>query len=97
MMATYMMLLHESTAGYDGISPEEMQKMAPVARRDYVKRKAKERADLKQSIDELSAKRDVYVEAELGRRAKDGRDEGFDDQVRRTVREQAAKTGLRWE
>jgi hypothetical protein len=76
--------------------PVEMQRMAPAERHDYVKEKAQERADLKQSIDELSAKRDAYVEAELERRESDGRGDGFDDQVRRTIREQAAKTGLRW-
>ena len=41
--------------------PEEMQTMAPEARKDFVDEKAKERAELKAEIVELSQQRDAYA------------------------------------
>jgi hypothetical protein len=54
--------------------PEELQAMAPEARKDFVSEKAKERAELKAAIVELSSRRDAYVAEQRSTRAEESAD-----------------------
>lgn len=54
--------------------PEEMQAMAPEGRKAFVEEKAKERADLKAKIVELSRQRDAYVAEQRKAQAEESTD-----------------------
>jgi hypothetical protein len=54
--------------------PEEMQSMAPDTRKDFVSEKAKERAELKVKIVELSNQRDAYVAEQRSTQAEESAD-----------------------
>ena len=54
--------------------PEEMQSMAPDARKDFLSEKAKERAELKVKIVELSNQRDAYVAEQRSTQAEESAD-----------------------
>jgi hypothetical protein len=69
--------------------PEEMQAMAPEARKAFVDEKAKERAELKAKIVDLSRQRDAYVAGERRAQAEAGADT-LNDALTEAVREQAA-------
>jgi len=76
--------------------PEEMRKMTPAERKKYVAAKAAERAEVQKAIQDLSAKRDAYVKADM---AKKGLSEGkaFDAALRSAVREQAEAKRFKFE
>ena len=76
--------------------PEEMKKMTPDQRKAYVEKKAKERDEIARQIQELSAKRDAYVKEEVTKRGLDT-NKAFDHAVRRSLSEQAAKSGFKFE
>lgn len=69
--------------------PEEMQALAPEARKAFVDEKAKERAELKAKIVELSRQRDAYVAGERRARAGQGADT-LNEALTESVRAQAA-------
>jgi hypothetical protein len=75
--------------------PETMREMSPQERAAYVEQMGQRRAAIKQQIDELGKKRDAYVQAEMQRQALDA-SKGLDDAIRRAVREQAEKKGMRF-
>jgi Mg-chelatase subunit ChlD len=77
--------------------PSEMQAMNAAERRGYVQAKIEERGKIQARIDELSRKRDAYLRAETERLAAEGRGDGFDQQVLKTIRQQAATKGIRYE
>ncbi|MBI1913546.1 MAG: hypothetical protein HYS12_02140 [Planctomycetes bacterium] len=72
---------------------EELRKLKPQERVKYVKDKLNQRLALQKEITELSKKRDEYVKEEMKKNAKKG-DKAFDEAVRGTLREQAARKGL---
>jgi hypothetical protein len=74
--------------------PEEMRKMTLEQRRAHVEQKAKERAELRARIVELSKKRDEYLRQELEKR---GAKDGFDAVVKEALRKQAERKGIRIE
>jgi len=72
---------------------EELRKLKPEERVKYVKDRLNKRLALQKEITELSKKRDEYVKEEMKKKAKKG-DKAFDEAVRGTLREQAARKGL---
>ena len=76
--------------------PEEMRKMTPDERVAFVARKAKEREQIAGQIKELSGKRDVYIKAEVAKKGLDT-NKSFDESVRKSITEQAAKKGFEFE
>jgi hypothetical protein len=76
--------------------PEEMKKMTPDERKEFVEKKAKERDEIAGKIRELSTKRDTFVRAEVEKRGLDT-DKAFDLAVRKSLTEQAAKKGFEFE
>jgi hypothetical protein len=76
--------------------PEEMKKMTPDQRKAYVEQKGKERDEIAKKIQELSGKRDAYVKEEVTKKGLDT-NKAFDHAVRRSLSEQAAKNGFKFE
>lgn len=76
--------------------PENMQKMTPEQRKQYVAEQAKKRAEVQVQINELSAKRDAEVKQKM---AEQGLDESksMDTALRATVRSQAEKKDFKFE
>src|SRR5262245_45819260 len=72
---------------------EELRKLKPQERVQYVKDQLNKRLTIQKEITELSKKRDDYVKEEMKKNAKKG-DKAFDEAVRGTLREQASKKGL---
>jgi hypothetical protein len=68
--------------------PEEMQAMAPEARKAFVDEKAKERAELKAKIVEFSSQRDAYVAEQRKAQAEDSTDT-LNEALTESVRKQA--------
>jgi hypothetical protein len=76
--------------------PEEMRKMTPDQRVAYVAGKTKEREQIAQKIKALSVKRDAYIKAEVAKKGLDT-NKSFDESVRKSITEQAAKKGFEFE
>lgn len=72
--------------------PEEMRKMTPEERVAHIEKKRKGREDIQKEIAELSKERDEYVKAETKKLSLGG-EKSFDEEVRKTIREQAEKKG----
>jgi hypothetical protein len=68
--------------------PEEMQAMTPEVRKAFVDGQAKERADLKGKIVELSRQRDAYAAEQLTAQAAEGADT-LNEALTESVRKQA--------
>ena len=73
---------------------DEMKKLKPEERLEYLKKKAEERADLQKKIGDLSAKRQKKVEEEQAKTPKTDADKALDEAVRGVVREQAKAKGF---
>jgi hypothetical protein len=73
--------------------PDNMQSMTGAQRVAFVEEMGRKRAEIKQQIAELSAKRDAFVQQEMQRQALDD-SKGLDSVIRRAVREQAREKGL---
>ncbi len=76
--------------------PEPMRKMTPEQRKAYLEKQAKTRAGIQKQIQDLSAKRDAHIKAEM---AKQGLSEkaAFDAVLRAAVREQAQNANFKFE
>jgi Mg-chelatase subunit ChlD len=75
--------------------PEEMKKMTPKERKAHLEKIEKERAELNKKVIELDRKRNEYIQAELKKQGKSGKD-SFDEQVLETLRKQAKKIDLEY-
>jgi hypothetical protein len=75
--------------------PEEMTKMTPKEREDFIVARTEARKKLQQEIDAASRDRDKFLKAELAKSG--GKAESFDESVIVAFREQAAKKGIRFE
>jgi Mg-chelatase subunit ChlD len=73
--------------------PAVLRKLPREKQQALVDEKRTERTRLQQEVDELVAKRDVWLEAERKRR---GEDDGFDRQVLEMLAEQTERLGLRY-
>ena len=52
---------------------------------------------VQKEIDEVSKKRDAYIQAENKRLAAEGKGDSFDEKVAQTIRKQAEKKGISYE
>jgi len=75
--------------------PEPMKTMKPAARKAFVEKKQKERAELRQQISELSKKRDAFIKDEMKKKGA-GRD-AFDEKVIEAIRAKAEEKGIDYE
>ena len=73
---------------------DELKKMKPAERVQYVKDKLTRREAIQKEIAEISKKRTEYIRAEMKKTAKKG-DRALDEAIRGTVRDQAAKKGIK--
>jgi hypothetical protein len=74
--------------------PEELRKIEPAKRAEFVAAKQKEREEVQTRLRELTEARDKYVSAQLKQKPKDKR---LDEAVGGAVREQAAKKAFVFE
>ncbi len=70
--------------------PEELKKLKPAERKEYLDKLDKRRAELGKEAVELDKKRADYIAKKLKEEKKDGKD-SFDTQVLETLRKQAKK------
>jgi len=73
---------------------DELKKMKPEERVKFVKERLAEREAIQKEIADLSKARDEHIRAEIKKNAKAG-EQAFDEAVRTTIREQAAKKGIK--
>jgi len=76
--------------------PEVMQKMTPEQRVAFVATKSKERDEIAGQIKTISTKRDAYIKAEVEKKGLDT-NKSFDESVRKSITEQAAKKGFEFD
>ncbi len=76
--------------------PKEMQSMTLEEKKAHITKKAQEREELQKKVNELGRKRQEFIEAEVKAKGLT-QDKAFDEAVRKTVREQAEKRGLKFE
>ena len=70
--------------------PEEMKKLKPEERKEYLKKLEQKRDELRKKILELDRKRSEYIAREQAKQSDKGKD-GFDSQVLEILRKQAKK------
>jgi hypothetical protein len=76
--------------------PPELAKLKTVKeRKEYLKKKAKKRAELNKKAIALDKKRTAYIAAELKKKGKKGSD-SFDSQVLTMLRKQAKKFKIKY-
>jgi hypothetical protein len=75
--------------------PDELKKLSKDERKAYVAKKLAERKAMEARLLELTKKRDAYVIAE--RKKNTDKKDGFDQQVGKFIREQAARKGIVYE
>jgi hypothetical protein len=76
--------------------PDELRKLTVDQRKEFIATKAKERDEVAKQIRALSAKRDAYVKEEVTKKGLDT-NKSFDEAVRKSITEQAAKRGFEFE
>jgi Mg-chelatase subunit ChlD len=76
--------------------PAEWQKFSSDELKKRVEITRGERTALQKKIEEVSKKRDAYIQAENKRLAAAGKGDGFDEKVAQTIRQQAAKKGINY-
>jgi hypothetical protein len=74
--------------------PDELKKLKPDERLDYLKKKTDERADLQKKITDLSARRQKKVDEELAKQPRTDADKALDEAVKGLVRDQAKGKGF---
>lgn len=72
---------------------DEVKKLSPSERKQYVQKKLQEREALKAEINKLSVERAEYLTAEQKKQSKQG-EKTLDQAVRGVIREQSAKKGM---
>lgn len=76
--------------------PAELRDKSTEEQRGYLEQKGKDRELIQQKIQDLSKKRDLFVEKEL-KKSGAKTDSAFDAQVRNTLKEQAKSKGINFE
>lgn len=76
--------------------PADLKGMSTQQQREYLEQKSKDRQQLQAKIQDLSKRRDAYVDAKLKESGKKTAD-GFDAQVLSTLKEQGQKKGITFE
>jgi uncharacterized membrane-anchored protein YjiN (DUF445 family) len=73
---------------------DEMKKLKPEERLEYLKKKAAERKAIQKQIVELGQKREAFIKEEMKKQAQ-AQGKALDDALRETLREQAGKKGIK--
>lgn len=73
--------------------PEEMRKMKPAERVEFVKKKKEEREKINKDITDISVKRQKFIDDELKKNAS-ASDKALDTALRKMLREQAKEKGI---
>ncbi len=76
--------------------PEEMRTLDAAGRQAYVEQKAQERSQLQEEIRKLSQERTAYVRDEMKKQGL-SEDKSLDGAIRRAVRAQAERKGMRFD
>ena len=74
--------------------PEELKKLTPEKRVEYLNKKKADRADLQKKINDLNTQRQKFVDVEMKKHATEA-DKALDAALRNIVREQAAVKGIK--
>ena len=77
--------------------PAEMKGMSDTKQQSYVQQRIAERDKIQEEIAALGRKRDAWVRTESERLAREGRGDGFDQEVLEAIRSQAAEKGILYE
>ena len=77
--------------------PSEFQKLSRTEMEARIAKTREDRADVQKEIDEVSKKRDAYIQAENKRLAAEGKGDSFDEKIAETIRKQAEKKGISYE
>jgi len=75
--------------------PEPMQALAPAEVKAEIAKKAEQRQELQQKIDDLAEARSAYLRDKV--EAEGGAEDSLDAKLYRSIKEQAAGSGLRYE
>ncbi|MDF1751367.1 MAG: VWA domain-containing protein [Verrucomicrobiales bacterium] len=91
-------LLAENKISKDNIEveklPEKAKEMSVEERNAWIDTQLEERKQAQTNLTELLKKRDAFVKVEKDKLAKAGKGDGFDEQVSKSLRAQAAKKGI---
>lgn len=74
--------------------PEEMKKLNPAERVEYIKKKRAEREKINKEIADLNVKRQKHVEAEMKKHAS-AADKALDTVLKKMIREQCKEKGIK--
>lgn len=74
--------------------PDELKKLKPEERLEFLKKKAAEREELQKKIAELTAKRQKVIDAELAKQPKTDAEKALDEAVKGVVRDLAKAKGF---
>lgn len=74
--------------------PEEFKKMSKDELTAAVKERQEKRAVLQKEMEKLVAQRGAHVKKELAKQKAEGKESGFDAEIRRAVKTQGAKKGI---
>ncbi|CAN5148437.1 hypothetical protein BH11PLA2_BH11PLA2_46340 [soil metagenome] len=74
--------------------PEEMRKLKPEERMDYLKKKVETRKEIQKQITDLGAKRQKHIDEETKKQPKPAGEVALDDALKAMIREQAAEKGF---
>jgi Mg-chelatase subunit ChlD len=77
--------------------PAEFQKLSREEIEARIAKTQEERAVVQKEIDEVSKKRDAYIQAENKRLAAEGKGDSFDEKIAETIRKQAEEKGITYE
>ena len=74
--------------------PEKVAAMSEEKRNEWIDDQLQKRKESQKALADLLAKRDEFVKNEKARLAREGKGDGFDEKVGRTLRTQAARKGI---
>ncbi len=77
--------------------PAEFQKLSRGEIEARIAKTQEERAAVQKEIDEVSKKRDAYIQAETKRLAAEGKGDSFDEKIAETIRKQAEEKGITYD
>jgi hexokinase len=76
--------------------PKEFQKLTKQEMEARIAKTRAERDSLQREVQDLSRKRDAFIQAENKRLAEAGKGDGFDEKVVETIHQQAERKGINY-
>jgi hypothetical protein len=80
-----------------GKLPAEMRDMDEKGRKDFLDRRLAERKEMEKQLVDLNRQREQFLKEDAEKRAKAGAKAGFDAEVGKIIREEAARKGIAYE